>query len=143
MVVLILLLTSFGVAGLSIQLALQSTTGLLLPSWLAAPAALALALPVTRWGSALVAHFLPQDETEAVSEESFIGRVATITLGVARPGSPAQARLHDGFGQTHYVMVEPDTGQPELKQGDHVLLVRQKGSLFVAIPNPHPILIDE
>ncbi|MEZ5581571.1 MAG: DUF1449 family protein [Candidatus Competibacteraceae bacterium] len=38
----------------------------------------------------------------------FIGRVAVITLGTAGYDSPAQAKLRDQHGQTHYIMTAPD-----------------------------------
>lgn len=82
------------------------------------------------------------DVTEVVSEDAFIGRVAMLTLGEARQGHPAQARLRDGWGQTHYVLVEPDEKESTFKQGDHVLLVRREGSVFRAIENPSEALVD-
>ena len=57
----------------------------------------------------------------------------------SRPGYPAQARLNDAHGQSHYLMVEPD-GELELAAGAEVLIVRKKGHIFLAIPNPNPLL---
>lgn len=141
LVVLILLLMSFGMGGLLLQSLVRSVTGGLLPSWIASGGALALAVPMTRRGARLMSKLIPRDETEAVSEDSFVGRVAVLTLGNARPGYPAQARLTDSHGQAHYVMVEPD-GQEALTAGSEVLIVRKKGHLFLAIPNPNPLLSD-
>ena len=58
-----------------------------------------------------------------------------------RPGSPAQVRVRDGFGQQHYVMAEPD-GEAVLKQGEAVLLVSMQGNIFKAIVNPSGSLVD-
>jgi len=137
LVVLILLLTCFGLSGLIIQSFAEALTGRLLPGWLAAIPAFLLALPLVRWSATGIARILPQEESQAVSSDSFIGRVAVITLGTARVNSPAQARLNDKFGQTHYVMVEPDAAETEFAAGSHVLLIRRKGSLFIAVPNPY------
>jgi hypothetical protein len=139
LVVLILLLASFGLGGLLLQKLAEQFLGGLLPGWIASPAALLAALPITRGGARLTARLIPRDETEAISEESFVGRVAVLTLGSARPSYPAQARLTDAHGQSHYVMVEPD-GEMELAAGIEVLIVKKKGHVFLAIPNPNPLL---
>lgn len=143
LVIFIVLLTSFGIIGLIVQSISQSLIGMLLPPLLASPIALALALPLSRVTAAGVARIMPQDETEAVSSDSFIGRVATITTGTARKGYAAQARLADEHGQTHYVMVEPDTETEELPNGSEVLLVNKAGHIFIAITNPNPFLVDK
>ncbi|MEL6964311.1 MAG: OB-fold-containig protein, partial [Pseudomonadota bacterium] len=73
---------------------------------------------------------------------SFVGRVATITLGSARLGQPAQAKLQDQHGQTHYVMVEPDRQDITFEQGSRVLLVARARGVFRAIKNKNNALID-
>jgi len=141
LVVLVLLLTSFGLGGLVLQSFAQGLFGGLLPGAVAIPLALAGALPLTRLVAGVLAKLMPQDETEAVSRDTFVGRVAVITLGSAKVGYPAQAKLRDRYGQTHYVMVEPDGPEP-LAQGTEVLLVAQVGHVFKVIANPNPILVD-
>jgi hypothetical protein len=78
---------------------------------------------------------MPKDETEAVSEKSFIGLVAVVTTGKAGMGSPAQGKLTDRYGQAHYVMIEPDEAGEEFLQGAEVLLVSRHGATFKAIRN--------
>jgi hypothetical protein len=85
---------------------------------------------------------MPKDETEAVAETSFIGRIAVITLGNASPGNPAEAKLRDKFGQTHYVMVEPDESDERFENGTQVVLVNQQGAIFKAIRNKSDALVD-
>lgn len=140
LVILILFLTSFGVSGLILQSVALGLMGFMFPALLAVPTAIAIALPSTRISAALMARVLPKDETEAVSGDSFVGRVATITTGHARPGYPAQARLSDQYGQSHYVMVEPTEGQ--LEQGSEVLLIKKKGNVFLVIENTNINLVD-
>lgn len=141
LVVLILLLMSFGIGGLLLQTLVRDVTGALLPAWIASGGALLMALPLTRASANLISRLIPRDETEAVSEDSFVGRIAVLTLGSARPGYAAQARLRDVHNQAHYVMVEPE-GDMELVAGSEVLLVKRAGSRFIAIPNPNPLLSD-
>ena len=143
LVVFVVLLTSFGISGLILQSISQSLLGSLLPAMLVAPVALLAALPVTRLSAAGLARIMPRDETEAVSADSFIGRVAVIITGTARRGYAAQARLNDQHGQTHYVMVEPEGESAELPSGCEVLLIKKNGSRFIAIENPNPVLVEK
>ncbi|HEX9801762.1 MAG TPA: YqiJ family protein [Gammaproteobacteria bacterium] len=142
LMLLVIFLTAFGLIGLMMQSAMMSAFGSMLPAaiaWL--PATLA-ALPLVRTLGGALAHIMPKDETDAVSEQSFIGRVAVITLGNASHGSPAEAKLKDQHGQMHYVMVEPDLPNEAFSQGTAVILVRQKGAHFTAINNTSNVLID-
>lgn len=143
LIVLIAILTSFGILGLIMQSAVHALLGFLLPALLAAPLALMAALPVSRAFSAGIARIMPRDETEAVSTDSFIGRIAIITTGTARRGSAAQARLNDQYGQTHYVMVEPDSADEALPSGSEVLIIKKTGTRFLAIINTKPVLVDQ
>jgi len=143
LVIFIVLLTSFGIIGLIVQSISLSLIGILLPALVASPVALALALPISRVTAAGVARIMPRDETEAVSSESFVGRIATITTGTAKKGYAAQARLTDEHGQSHYVMVEPDVSADELPHGSEVLLIKKTGHTFLAIPNSNPLLVDK
>lgn len=141
LVILILGLAYFGIAGLIVQSAAETLLTAPLPAWLASMPAVLLALPLIRVSARGLARLVPSDETEAVSPDSFVGRIAVITLGTARPGSSAEARVKDRYGQSHYIRVEPD-GDGTLSQGSAVLLVRQRGHVFLAIDNPSSALSD-
>jgi hypothetical protein len=135
-------LSVFGLFGLLIQTVYRGLAGGYLPPLLAAVAAVVGSLPVVRVATGLLARILPRDETTAVPSDSFVGRVATVTLGTARSGEPAQAKLKDQHGQAHYVMVEPDTDWESFVTGTSVLLVQRKGAVFTAIRNPSDALLD-
>ncbi|SHF37146.1 Protein of unknown function [Microbulbifer donghaiensis] len=132
LILLVAFLVAFGTTGLLIQMFVESLAGFLLPSWLLAIPVLLLALPQVRFVGNLLRRFAVGDETEAVGRKSFIGRVATITIGEATAGSPAEARFSDEFGTTHYVMVEPDADDT-FSQGEQVLLVEERGANFRVI----------
>ncbi|WP_043319792.1 YqiJ family protein [Microbulbifer sp. HZ11] len=132
LILLVAFLVSFGVTGLLIQMFSESLLGVLLPGWLLAIPVLLLALPQVRFVGNILRRFAVGDETEAVGRNTFIGRVAVITIGEASAGSPAEARFSDEFGTTHYVMVEPDTGEI-FSQGEQVLLVEERGACFRVI----------
>lgn len=136
-------MTAFGLLGFGIQSLATRMVGTFLPVTLAAIAAIVLALPMVRLLGGMLARIMPKDETEAVAEKSFIGLVAVITTGKARFGSPAQGRLNDRYGQSHYVMIEPDDAEEEFPQGTEVLLVSQQGATFRAIQNTSAALKKE
>ncbi len=142
LIILIIFLTSFGIIGLTIQTTLFKITGLILPGLVASAISLPITLPIVRLLTGIIAKIIPKDETDAVSEKSFIGRMAIITLGKASFGSPAQAKLKDQFGTTHYLMIEPDVKDLEFKQGDQVLIVKQTSSGFKAIRNENSALLN-
>jgi len=142
LMLLVIFLTAFGLFGLGIQSLANTYFGGLLPGGLAALPALVCAVPVVRGLGGVLARIIPKDETEVVSEGTFIGRVAVITLGEAASGKPAEAKLTDQYGQAHYVMVEPDRAADRFGQGTEVLIVRQRGAVFTGIANPHPGLTD-
>lgn len=135
LVLLVVFLTSFGLIGFGVQSASHRMSGQFLSTYAAVGVSLVLALPLVRMCGGILAKIIPQDETEAVSEKSFIGLVAVVTTGKAKMGSPAQGKITDRYGQTHYVMIEPDEAGEEFLQGAEVLLVHQQGATFSAIRN--------
>jgi membrane protein implicated in regulation of membrane protease activity len=142
LVLLIVFLTTFGVVGLLVQAVSKSILGSYWPGAIAAIPAVVLALPAVRGFGTLFGRLMPKDETSAVSEDTLIGRIATITVGVARAGQPAEGRVRDQHGQSHYVMVEPDIPGETFPAGTEVLLVKRLGARFSAIRNPSAALSD-
>lgn len=130
LILLICFLLAFGLAGLGVQAMVQESTGALLPGWFAAIPALAIGLPATRFLGLGFAKILPQDETYAVSESEFLGKVATVTVGTARAGLPAEARLRDAHGNTHYVRVEPLRPAESFAAGTAVVLKVRDGAVY-------------
>jgi hypothetical protein len=128
LMLLVVFLALFGLIGLAIQQFAGPIT-----LWIAAPAATAAALPLTGLGARGLARIMPGDETTAVSLDDLVGRRGTITIGTARRGSPAQARVSDVHGQVHYVMVEPYDDDHSIGQGETVRLDRRDGNLFIAV----------
>jgi hypothetical protein len=133
LMLLVIFLLSFGLAGLVGQRLVAAAFGGPAPWWVAAPLALVAATPATRSASRLLARYLPTEETTAVDRDSLVGRMAVIVTGRAASGSPAQARARDVHGQPHYVMVEPDTPDEAFEEGETVVLVRRSSATFFAI----------
>ena len=141
--VLILLaafLLGFGLSGLIIQEVSQGLLGIYIWPILVAIPALIVALPTTRYLGLSIAKIMPKEETDAVSRNAFIGAVATIIRGEAEQGKPAEAKLRDFNGTTHYILVEPDQTGLKFAQGNEVLLVKKSGSIFQAVINTNPVL---
>ncbi len=141
LVLLVAFLTAFGLSGIMLQSIAKSTIGFHFPSVIAAIIALFLALPPTRWLAIGLANVMPKEESEAVSTKTFVGKVATITRGIAKEGVPAEAKLRDVHGQMHYVLVEPDVADDEFPQGSEVLLTSQSSAIrFRAILNINALM---
>ena len=130
------MLLSFGVIGILLQSLWHAIFGFHLPALVPALAAAPLALFPTRWIGRVIGRLLPKEESEAVSKESFIGKVAVILRGEASSGRPAEAKLKDPHGATHYLLVEPDTDDARFAAGAEVLIVARNGAVFRAIRNP-------
>lgn len=140
LILLVVFLTCFGLLGFAVQKTAEAIFGDMLPAWIASAVSLVVSLPCFRVTSGIIARIAPKDETSAVSDATFIGRIATITLGTAAKDSPAEAKLQDKFNQTHYIMVAPDLDEETFRQGEQVLIVRKAGSVFRVIACSNPAL---
>lgn len=133
---LIIFLTVYALFGFSVQAIYFHFNQSYLPIWLIAPASLILSMPIIRMNASWIAKVLPKDETSAIHSEELIGRHAHIILGDAHQNYPAQAKVTDQFGLTHYVLVEPET-DITFKQGQTVLLTQKTTIGFKAISDAH------
>jgi hypothetical protein len=133
LVVIVAFLTSFGLAGYVSQSIVHGVTGYYLSALLASIPAFFGGSFATRYIAIGLGRLIPDIETEAVETKTFIGRTAVLIMGEARAGKPAQAKLRDHNGQTHYLLIEPDQADMVFREGDQVLLVSQQGSIFKAI----------
>ncbi len=122
----------FGLTGLAVQQASFAMSGQILSMSVAAPLALVGAVPGTRWIGGLLGRLMPKTETTALSKQDLVGLTASVTLGEAKRGSPAQARVRDQFGQNHYVMVEPAGAEETLSEGQDVLLTQRADHHYYA-----------
>ena len=136
LILLAAFLTGFGIAGLTLQFVVKSMVGGYLWGALAAIPAVIVALPVTRLVGRIFARVLRRERSDAASRDAFVGRVAVVVRGEARRGFPAEAKLRDQQGTSHYILVEPDEADAVFPAGCEVLLVEQAGAVFRAIINP-------
>jgi hypothetical protein len=142
LVILVIFLTAFALVGFVAQFVARGAVGAFMPPLLASGIALAGGIAAVRTLGAALGRIVPKDETTAVPDASLVGRVGTIVVGTATAGRPAQARIQDAHGNTHYVMVEPEGADESFASGASVLLVRHlSGRRFQAIANPKPGLL--
>lgn len=135
LVVIVALLTCFGVIGLVGQQVIDALFGAALTPWIAAPVALVTALPLTGFVASGLSRILPQDETTAYPVDGLTGLIGIISVGEARVGSPARASVRDPHGQRHNVLVEPVDPDGVFKEGQEVVLVRRYGDVFKVVGN--------
>jgi len=137
LILLILFLTVFGLAGILLQTIAYNLFGGFLSVWIASPAAFLVTIPAMRFGGLVLEKILPKDESSAVSLNALVGRAGVIVIGTARVGLAAQARVRDQHGRSHHVMVEPDQEEEVFEAGTEVLLIKRLGAKYQAIRNPH------
>lgn len=137
----VLFLAIFGLAGFIVQSIIFNITGFYLPSLIAVIVVWILSLPLLRVFAKGLYKILPKDESSAIYQNELIGRIGTITIGIADKDKKAEVKVKDKHGQIHYVMAFCDNDDI-LTQGDTVLLVAQKGNDFLAIKNTNGVLVD-
>lgn len=130
---LVLFLTSFGMIGYTVNYISLHSFSANLPTFLTYIFSLVAALYLTHLIGAPLSRLLPKNESSAISNNSFKGLIATITIGTAKKDSPAEASLQDNFNQKHYVLVTPDNENEEFSQGQQVVLVEKTEKTWLAI----------
>ncbi|XPV67844.1 MAG: YqiJ family protein [Halarcobacter sp.] len=133
MMLLVIFLTSFALIGLLIQAVLYSFLGILWLQYIVLIPTFICSIISLRIFGGIVAKILPKDETSSISKNELIGHIAIITLGKAKKGSPAEAKVRDQSGQVHYFMIEPENENDVFLQGEKVLISGQNEKLFFAI----------
>lgn len=126
MIWLVVLLAGFGLSGMGLQMALRDLLGFDLTPWMAVIPAGAFGLWFARGFGSVFARLLPKTETEAISERMLARRRGVITQGTASRGRPAEVRVMDRFGNTHYLRAEPLQDKDALNQGTDVLVLRDR-----------------
>ena len=129
---LILFLTLFSIAGFVINGLTYEISATFLNERITQISAFVFAILSCKSLAGTLARFIPQEESSAISQESFSGRLAQITIGTAKKGMPAEAVFTDEHNQKHYVMVEP-IEEEQFPQGTNVVLVEKKANHWLVI----------
>ncbi len=139
---LILIILAFGVfsiEGFLLQ-GIAHAAGFAIPVSIAALIAIAGSIPVIRTTSRGIARIIPRDETYAVSDADFVGKVAMVSVGPLDQGLPGRVRLKDVFGNWHTVSARASRDSPALAVGASVLLVDRDAKSFIAISAPADLI---
>ncbi|MCT4555196.1 MAG: YqiJ family protein [Pelagimonas sp.] len=127
------MLMGFGVTGYVLQSVLNGVLGFTLPAGLAAIPAAIIAVGFTRRFGAIFARLLPKTETQSLSERHLGRRAGIVTQGTAARGRPAEIRVTDRYGNTHYLRAEPLRDDAQIPQGSEVIVLRHRieGGYFI------------
>lgn len=117
---------SFGVAGIALQGLVTTLTGTPLAAMFAVIPCGAAAIWFTDQFGSLFARLLPRTETQSVSKRQLGKRMGTVTQGTATRGMPAEVRVTDRYGNTHYLRAEPMDDADTIPQGAQVLVLRHR-----------------
>ena len=77
---------------------------------------------------AVFARLLPKTETSAVSASHLGRRFGVVTQGTARQDAPAEVKVTDRHGNTHYLRAVPLKEGEEIATGTRVLVIRPRHS---------------
>jgi hypothetical protein len=139
LILIILALGVFSIEGFLLQ-GIAHAAGFAIPVSIAALMAFAGSLPVIRTASRGIARIIPRDETYAVSDADFVGKVAMVSVGPLDQGLPGRVRLKDVFGNWHTVSARAGRDSPALAVGSSVLLVDRDARSFIAISAPADLI---
>lgn len=133
LVLLVIALTSFGLAGYLVQWTAQATAGAPIHAGLAAIPALIASGYCMRWLGRWLERIFPRDHSEAASQNELIGAYATIIRGTATQGQPAEAKTTDLRGRTHYVLLEPNDAKDSFGAGQRVFITGRSSNVYRAV----------
>ena len=129
---LVLLLTTFGTAGLTFNFLSLTLLDTYFARWLITLLAVVAGLFCTARFGTFLARLLPKQESSATTADELVGTVGHITVGVARQNSPAEGKFIDAHGQPHYLLVEPFEPDEQFSQGEKILLIQKRDYRWLA-----------
>ena len=133
LMLLVAFLTIFGLGGIVLQGLVKGIFGSYLPSWIAVPTVSAGSLLLLRAVGGVLSRVIPMEETDAVTEDSFVGLVATITLGTRGQGEPRAgeaARPTWPYPLRHGGTDDPQDAFPA---SEEVLIIRRMNDRFAVV----------
>jgi len=139
LILIIVALGVFSIEGFLLQ-GIAHAVGAAVPVFIAALAAGAGSIPVIRTTSRGLSRIIPRDESYAVSDADFVGKVAVVSVGPLDQGLPGRVRLKDVFGNWHTVSARASPDSQALPVGASVLLVDRDARSFIAIAAPADLI---
>ena len=142
LILVILALGEFAIGGFFLQ-GIAHIAGMAIPVGIAALAVAAASVPVIRFTSRGIAQIIPRDESYAVNDDDFVGKVAEVAIGPLDQGLPGRVRLKDVFGNWHSVPARASADSKPLPVGASVLLVDRDSKSFIAISAPEDLVTQQ
>lgn len=130
---LVSFLTIFGLTGLLTLNVGNAITGLTMSLAITVPVAIIVATYAARFIARIVASIMPKTESTAMRTRFLGGHHGVISQGTARRGQPAEAKIKDRHGNTHYLRVEPLEDDVEIPQGRDVHVIRKRDGMFFVV----------
>ena len=128
----LIFMATFGTVGTLFQYFSLSIINNLTPFYIAIPLAFIGSIPFVRLGVSFFKKILPKEDTSVVTEDHFIGKVVTITVGMAEYDKPAQAKFVDIHQQSHYLMVAPTDKTECFSSDDFLVVVAKENHIYRA-----------
>ncbi len=142
LILIILALGVFSITGFLLQ-GIAHALGTAVPVVIASLAAAVCSIPMVRTTSRGLSRIIPRDETYAVSDADFVGKVAVVSVGPLDQGLPGRVRLKDVFGNWHIVSARASPDSQSLPVGASVLLVDRDAKGFIAISAPADLIAQQ
>lgn len=132
LVVLIVILSVFSIAGILIQACALGWLGTTLWPALAVIVSLLASLPISGWLSRKLSWLVPSVESSGIHRDELLGRTGRITLGTATDERTAEVEVVGPKGLRHWIRVRAERGE-SIAPGEQVrILERESRSVFVA-----------
>lgn len=119
------LLLSFGLIGVTLQTLASGVLGAPLPALIVSIPSAFCGFWFAKRFAGVFARLLPKSESSALSERHLGRRRGVVSQGTASRGKPAEVRVIDGYGNTHYLRAEPLRDDETIPQGTEVLVMRK------------------
>lgn len=129
---LVIFLSSFGLAGYSLNYLTLISLNFVFSAFLVGITAIIFAVYFTKLVAKPLAKLLPKNESSALSNQSFVGLAGKITVGKASFENPAEAVIHDSYQQKHYVLVAPVSPQEVFVAGSDIVLIEKLEKYWLA-----------
>ena len=102
----------------------------LLPLFITLPIVIILTIIALRHITNIIGKILPNESTDVVSTDSFIGKKAIILDPKSQRDLPARAKITDIHGSNHYIRVEPLQEKETFIEADEVIVMEKAKSIF-------------
>jgi hypothetical protein len=125
----------FAASGLVIQALAINTLGSGLPVSIAVISSIPIALFLTRPSSKSLGKLIHSEKGHAISRQLLIGRIATITDGIASSNSSASAKVYNDEGYPIDIYVKTTEDKYIFTKGDKVLIISAIEGFYL-VSNP-------